>query len=48
MVTTLTIFIENNQGSEDTTKIQKIVLLGSGRETFDLSKREEVLEEQKE
>eukprot|EP00884_Botryococcus_braunii_P008134 jgi/Botrbrau1/17321/Bobra.0015s0069.1 len=36
-VTTLTIFIEDNQGDEETTKIQKIVVSGTAGETFNVA-----------
>jgi PITH domain len=36
-VTTLTIFIEDNQGDEETTKLQKIVVCGTAGETFNVA-----------
>lgn len=35
-VNCLTIFVESNQGDEDTTIIQKIAIQGSAGETFDV------------
>eukprot|EP00243_Klebsormidium_subtile_P004922 TRINITY_DN19169_c0_g1_i1.p1 TRINITY_DN19169_c0_g1~~TRINITY_DN19169_c0_g1_i1.p1 ORF type:complete len:176 (+),score=30.46 TRINITY_DN19169_c0_g1_i1:275-802(+) len=45
-VRSLTIFVESNQEDEDTTKIQKIVLLGSTVETTDMKALKKVEEHQ--
>ena len=41
-VNVLSIFVEDNQGDEDTTIIQKIVLTGSGGETFNVNEIKKV------
>ena len=36
-VNVLTVFVESNQGDEETTIIQQIKVIGSGGETFNVS-----------
>ena len=43
-VTHLTIFIEDNQGDEDVTRVQRIQLLGVAQDTFDVAKIKKVEE----
>jgi hypothetical protein len=47
-VTSLSIFIEDNQGEEEATKVQKIVLYGSAGETMNVRDIKKVGEEGKE
>ncbi len=43
-LTHLTIFIEDNQGDEDVTRVQRIQLLGVAQDTFDVAKIKKVEE----
>ena len=45
-VNKLSIFIEDNQGEEDVTRIQKLVLYGSGGQTMNMNEIKKVGEEQ--
>lgn len=45
-VTTLSIFIEDNKGEEDTTRVQKISLLGQPAEKMDVAAIKKVGEEE--
>lgn len=44
-VTHVTIFIEDNQGDEETTRIQRIQLLGMAQDTTDMMKFKKVGED---
>lgn len=44
-VTHLTLFFEDNQGDEETTRIQKIQLLGMPQDTTDVSKIKKIGED---
>ena len=44
-VTHLTIFVEDNQGGEETTRVQRIQVLGLPQDTTDVSKIKKVGEE---
>ncbi|KAK9806283.1 hypothetical protein WJX72_008448 [[Myrmecia] bisecta] len=46
-VNVLTVFIEDNQGDEDTTRVQKIALFGQGGETMNVNEIKKVGEEDK-
>lgn len=45
-VTKLSIFVEDNQEEEEVTRIQKIVLYGSGGQTMNVNEIKKVGEEQ--
>lgn len=45
-VNKLSIFIEDNQGEEEVTRIQKLVLYGSGGQTMNMNEIKKVGEEQ--
>lgn len=42
----LTIFVESNQGDEETTIVQKIAVLGSGGDSFEISNLKDISKEQ--
>lgn len=44
-VNCLTIFVESNQGDEETTVVTKLVLLGSGGDTFEVKDIKDVSKE---
>ena len=47
-VSKLSIFIEDNQGEEETTRVQKIVLYGTSGETMNVKDIKKIGEENKE
>lgn len=47
-VSKLSVFIEDNQGEEETTRVQKIVLYGTSGETMNVRDIKKVGEENKE
>ena len=41
-LTHLTIFVEDNQGDEEVTRVQRVQLLGVAQDTFDVAKIKKV------